>query len=287
METRNKGYNLTIPLNGFHLSYDDFGERGTPIICLHGFPFDKTMWQEQMDFLKSSYRIIACDIRGFGKSTDEETPLSIDLFSEDLIAFMDKINVDKAIICGLSMGGFIALNAMKKFPERFDALILCDTQCMADTYELKKKRSEIIDEIKVNGVSNFNEGFIKSVFHENSLNNKKDLVEKLSRIVFSNTIHIITMGLTALAERSETCSILKDITIPTLIICGKEDEVTPLNQSEFMNEAITESKLQVIDDAGHVSNLEQPIKFNKHLLDFLTTLKDVDFTKINGDKRMV
>lgn len=287
METISKGYNLTIEVNNFELSYDDVGEGSIPIICLHGFPFDKTMWHEQLNFLKSSKRVIACDIRGFGKSKDEESHLSIELFSEDLIAFMDVLNIDKAMICGLSMGGFIALNAMKRFPERFDALILCDTQCIADTDEVKEKRNQTIDDIKVNGVTDFNEGFIKSVFHKDTLSNNKALVDKLSSVVFANTQHIITMGLTALAERSDTCSILSNITIPTLIICGREDEVTPLDQSEFMHAAINESTLHVIENAGHVSNLEQPLKFNQHLLDFLTAFYNLDFGRINGARRMV
>lgn len=275
MNTETKGHTLTIPINNFLLSYDDVGVGSIPIIFLHGFPFNKTMWQLQLDYLKSSYRLIACDIRGFGKSKDEESPLSINLFSDDLIEFMDKLKVDKAIICGLSMGGFIALNAIKRFPNRFVALILCDTQCIADTPEVKEKRFKTIDEIAFNGVTNFNEGFIKNVFHKDSLNNKKELVEKLSKDVFSNSEHIITFGLKALAERSETCSVLNKITIPTLIICGKDDVVTPLAQSEFMNEVIKGSILKVIDNAGHVSNLEKPDEFNKYLLEFLTTLTGV------------
>lgn len=284
METEIKGYNLTISVNNFHLSYDDVGEGTIPIIFLHGYPFDRTMWYGQLDFLKSSYRLIPCDIRGFGKSTDEESSLSIDLFADDLIAFMDKLSIDKAVICGLSMGGFIALNAMKRFPDRFEALILCDTQCIADTSEVKKKRYTTIDEIETDGVANFNEGFIKNVFHKDSLTNKKELVEQLRMVVFANSEHIITQGLVALAERSETCSTLDKIIIPTLIICGREDEVTPLAQSEFMNAAIKGSILQVIDDAGHVSNLEQPDEFNKHLLDFLKTLTSLNFEKIQRQR---
>ncbi|MBK6266057.1 alpha/beta hydrolase [Marivirga sp. S37H4] len=286
METEIKGYDLTIPVNNFHLSYDDVGEGAVPVIFLHGYPFDKTMWQIQLDFLNSSHRLIACDIRGFGKSTDEESPLSIDLFADDLIQFMDKLSIDKAILCGLSMGGFIALNAMKRFPARFEALILCDTQCVADTIEVKEKRYKTIDEIAVDGEEKFNEGFIKKVFHKDSITNKKKLVEQLRRVVFANSKHIIVQGLVALAERSETCSTLNEITIPTLIICGREDEVTPLAQSEFMNKNIKGSILKVIDKAGHVSNLEQPDEFNQHLLDFLTTLVEGDFNKMNGSERM-
>ena len=123
------------------------------------------------------------------------------------------------------MGGFIALNAMKRFPSRFEALILCDTQCIADSYDVKVNRYKTISDIKEFGPSNFNDGFIKNVFHESSIANKPELVEKLRKVVFSNSQHIITQGLIALAERAETCSILDDISIPTLIICGREDVV--------------------------------------------------------------
>lgn len=276
METKTKGYNLAINVNNFNLSYDDVGEGSLPIIFLHGYPFDKTMWKGQLDFLKSSYRVIACDIRGFGKSTDEESTLSIDLFGNDLIQFMDNLNIDKAIVCGLSMGGYIALNVMERFPSHFEALILCDTQCIADTTEGKEKRYKIIEEIEADGVTDFNEGFIKNVFHKDSITNKTELVEQLRSVVFSNSKNIITKGFTALAEHSETCSTLSEIGIPTLIICGREDQVTPLAQSEFMNKHIKKSILHIIDNAGHVSNLEQPKEFNKYLSEFLTDLNSLN-----------
>lgn len=274
MKTSTQGYDLTINVNDFNLSYDDVGEGLVPIVFLHGFPFDKTMWQEQMDYLKTSRRVIACDIRGFGKSTDEESHLSMDLFANDLILFIDKLGLEKVIICGLSMGGFIALNAMKRFPSRFEALMLCDTQCIADSYEVKVKRYKTIEDIKEYGVSNFNEGFIKKVFHEDSITNKPELVEQLRSVVFSNSQHIICQGLLALAERSESCSFLDEITIPTLIICGREDVVTPLEESKYMNKNIKDSVLHVINNAGHVSNLEEPAKFNKLLRDFLMDFCD-------------
>ncbi len=272
MELDNSLQNLSIVVKNVTMSYNDVGEGEIPIIFLHGFPFDKSMWKNQLDSLKSSYRAIAFDIRGFGKSTDENTPLSIDLFSEDLIAFMDKLNIKKAIICGLSMGGYIALNAIKRFPELFIALILCDTQCIADTAEVKENRYKAIEQINLDGSDTFNEKFIKGVFSPDSLTNKTDLVENLKSIVFENTKDIIIAGLIALAERSETCSTLKAIGIPTLIICGREDAVTPLVQSEYLHGHIKGSILKIIDNAGHVSNLEQPKEFNKQILNFLNSL---------------
>ncbi|HRG68255.1 MAG: alpha/beta hydrolase [Saprospiraceae bacterium] len=272
MESATKGFNLNISVNDFLFSYDDFGEGNIPIIFLHGFPFDKTMWRFQLDFFKNTHRIIALDIRGFGKSIDETSALSIDLFSEDLILLMDQLSIKKAIVCGLSMGGYIALNAIKRFPDRFEALVLCDTQCNADSPEVKKKRYNTIDDINMSGTITFSDNFIKNVFYKDSLENQKELVQQLKSVVLANSKYIITQGLTALAERTETCSTLNNITIPTLIICGREDTVTPLTQSEFMHAAIRGSKLQVIDRAGHVSNLEQPLEFNRHLFSFLTDI---------------
>ena len=134
---------------------------------------------------------------------------------------------------------------------------------------------QAIEQIKHDGASEFNEKFTQSVFHPDSLTSKTELVENLRSVVFANSKGIISGGLTALAERSETCSILNTIRIPTLIICGREDGVTPLVQSEFMHKHIEGSILKIIDNAGHVSNLEHPDEFNKYLIDFLTTLNSV------------
>ncbi len=191
------------------------------------------------------------------------------MFADDLITFMVKLNLQDVMLCGLSMGGFFALNVIKKHPKRFKALLMCDTQCVADTTEIKEKRLKTIEEISMNGKTNFNEAFIKSVFADESLENKKEIVELLRKVVFQNSQHIIKMGLTALAERAETCTSLADIIVPTLIICGKEDSVTPLAQSEFMNKNIKGSIFHIINSAGHVSNLEQPEIFNQIVMEFL------------------
>jgi pimeloyl-ACP methyl ester carboxylesterase len=272
MKLQMKEINLSVEVNSIHISYNDMGAGSVPVIFIHGFPFDKSMWDRQLDALKTTHRVIAYDIRGFGRSTDEESALNIDLFADDLIQFMDKLDIDKAIVCGLSMGGYIALNAQKRFPDRIAALVLCDTQCIADTPAAKEKRLKSIDEIKEDGVTDFNERFIRNVFHKDSLLHKKDIVENLKKVVYTNSQHIITQGLTALAARSETCSTLNKVNIPTLIICGSDDVLTPPEQSEYVHKHIKGSEFHIIENAGHVSNLEQPDEFNKYLIKFLSHL---------------
>jgi 3-oxoadipate enol-lactonase len=269
METRQTGNDLIILSTDATFSYDDMGEGPEVIIFIHGFPFDKNMWKPQMEFFKDTRRVIAYDISSFGKSTNNAETQTINGFSDDLIKLMDALRISQCIVCGLSMGGYIALNALKRFPGRFSGLILADTQCAADTAEAKENRYKTIQQVEEEGVTNFGEGFIKKAFYKQSLENKKEVVEKIKRVVLSNTTKAIKQGLKALAERSETCSSLVTIHVPTLIICGKEDELTPIEKSKFMHDQIKGSVLKIIEEAGHLSNIEQLDEFNKAMEEFL------------------
>ncbi|TAH44321.1 MAG: alpha/beta hydrolase [Bacteroidetes bacterium] len=264
---------LFMSINGIQLCYDDYGSSETAVIFIHGFPFNKSTWDAQTSFLSQTYRVLAYDIRGFGKSDPGEEKFSINLFADDLIAFMDELGIEKAIICGLSMGGYILLNALKRYPERFNAAILCDTQCVADTNEGKEKRLKTIAQIEDGGVKEFTEGFLKAIFHEESINTKSALVNRIRNTILSAKTSSLTQTLLALAERSETCSSLEQIQIPTLILCGEQDVVTKPEQSEYLNKKIKNSIFQLIPRAGHMSNLEQADVFTRHILLFINNLK--------------
>lgn len=268
MSTPIQGRNLTKNISGFTLAYDDMGE-GTPIIFLHGFPFNKSMWKPQFDSLKQHFRVIAPDLRSFGNSKDDSSELSMDLFANDLIALMDDLKLDKVTVCGLSMGGYIALNAIQRYPERFTAIILCDTQCNADNEEGKAKRFKSIEDIKSKGITDFTEGFLKNVFHTETVSSKPEIVASVKNMMLSNSEHAFTNGLKALAERNETCSKLDQIDVPALIICGSDDTLTPVSKAQYLHENIKGSQLSIIQNAGHISNMEQSDDFNKIIIDFL------------------
>ena len=269
---RATGNNIEIRVNGVTICYDDLGKDTMPIIFIHGFPFDKNMWKPQVDFFKTSHRVITYDIRGYGKSFIDREKASITLFADDLVKLMDGLQVDKAIICGLSMGGYISLNAVNRFPERFHAIILSDTQCISDTPETRQKRFKTIDQIESGGLSDFADAFIKNIFCKESLSEKKEIVDRIKNTILSTSPETLTGTLTALAERWESCSSLDFISVPALILCGREDIITPPIQSEFLNLNIKNSTLHIIDNAGHMSNIEQPDTFNKHLEDFISGL---------------
>jgi 3-oxoadipate enol-lactonase len=268
-----RGNNMEIRTGDIVVCYDDLGEGELPLLFIHGFPFSKTMWQPQMEALKHAHRVIAYDIRGFGRTNPGNEKPSITLFADDLINFMDLMQINKAIVCGLSMGGYILLNAVDRYPERFEAIILCDTQCIADSSEIKEKRHKTIEQVEQNGVKAFVENFIKTAFCEETLNNKKDRVEKIKEIMLSTPLPTITKTLKALAERQETCFALPGMRMPALIICGKQDMITPVIQSEYLYEHLIHSTLHTIDNAAHLSNWEQADAFNQHVLNFLSSMQ--------------
>jgi 3-oxoadipate enol-lactonase len=209
------------------------------------------------------------DVRGHGFSEHGDEDLSIDLFVRDLIGLMDFLNIKSAQLCGLSMGGYIALKAVQNHPDRFDSLILCDTQCHADSPEGKEKRLKAIKNITENGVEGYAEESLKNLFAPASFNTRQKEVAAIRSMILDTSEKTLCNTLTALMNREETCSGLENIKIPVLIIVGKEDKLIPPPASKFMHEKINGSVYIEIEEAGHITNLENPDDFNSQLKRFL------------------
>lgn len=271
---RTTGNNINISLNGVTIGYDDLGTEAAPIIFVHGFPFDKSSWEPQMEFFKHTHRVIAYNVRGFGTSTIGEEALSIRLFADDLVKLMDSLGIRKAIVCGLSMGGYILLNAAYRYSERFEAIVLNDTQYIADSSEMKIKRDETIAHIKTDGLNDFAEGYVDAIFCSESKDTKTELVDKMKNIILSTSPETITATLNALAQRWQMRPSLKKIAVPTLILCGKEDTIAQASQTEFALGNITNTTKQSIENAGNMLNLEQPDEFNRYLSNFISTIEN-------------
>ncbi len=259
-----------IEIKGNKVSYFDEGKGEIPIIFIHGFPFNKSMWTDQVTLLSASHRVIAYDVRGHGGSQAGVEEFTVDQFADDLFLLMDALEINKAVICGLSMGGYIVLNALTKQRERIAGLILADTQCAADTEEGKDKRRKTITFIKKNGLKEYADESMKNLFAPQSFTDKKDQVAFVKNIILHTEAESICKTLEALATRTETCSTLDKVKIPTQILVGKEDKVTPLAAAQKMQELIADSQLHIIDGAGHMSNLENLTDFTEHVKAFLT-----------------
>ncbi len=275
---RNLGKTLTTTLNRLSVSYTDDGLLDAPVILfIHGFPLNKSMWSNQVEALEKNYRVITYDVRGHGESEIGPDKFSIDLFTDDLINLMDDLGINYAILCGLSMGGYIALNAAQSHPDRFDALILCDTQCAADTNEERDKRMDDIQFIKKNGVGDYAEKSLENLLLPKSLATEE--VKIVKRMINEMSVDSLNRTLHALAERKETCDNLTQINIPVLIMMGEEDQITPPSKGQFMQNKIKDSELKIVENAGHLSNLENSDQFNKYLTDFMDSLYEMDYRK--------
>lgn len=263
----------TVTINKLAVSYIDEGLKNAPaIIFIHGFPLNKTMWSKQVTTLKENYRVVAYDIRGHGNSETGDDDFSIEVFVSDLLSLMDALKIDKAILCGFSMGGYIALNAIENYPERFTALLLCDTNCTEDMPEAKENRMKAIENIKEKGVAQYADESLKKLFAPTSISNQIKEVAIVREMIMKTTTQSLYKSLTALAKRKETCSKLHEIKVPTLIMVGKEDIITPPEVALRMHEKIKGSKFHIIENAGHLSNMENPAEFNKQLSEFLLSI---------------
>ena len=268
------GNNISKSINNLTFIYNEEGPYSAPVILfIHGFPLNKSMWNPQMEAFKKDFRVIAYDIRGHGKTEPGNKDFSIDLFVNDLIEFMDMFSIDKAILCGLSMGGYIALKAVEDYPKRFSGLVLCDTNCLADTPEAKENRMKAIESIKLNGVEKYADESLKKLFAPDSLLTKEKETVSVRRMILKTTEESLINTLKALSIRQETCTRLNEIKIPVLIMVGSEDTITPPSAAQSMHEKIPGSILEIIEHAGHLSNLENPDSFNTKLRSFLSSIK--------------
>lgn len=260
-------------VNGVEINYIDLDAPGAlPIVLIHGFPFSYEMWRPQIEALENKFRVIAYDIRGHGDSGIGDGQYMIELFVDDLIGLLNHLKLEKAVLCGLSMGGYIALRLVEKYPERVKALILADTQSRPDSNETKLRRAASIGAVKKLGVKPYAENFVKAVFTTDNLTKKKAAVEKIKQIIQMNSSLGICGALLALASRTDTTGALPGIKVPTLILVGEHDALTPPSASQEMHDKIAKSEIHLIPNSAHMSNLENQDEFNKHILNFLSKL---------------
>lgn len=260
-------------INGHKLFVLDAGQpQDLPVVFIHGFPFSHQMWRPQFEALPSGIRAIGYDLLGMGASDPGDGQFTIEGHVDDLIALLDRLSLEKAVLVGLSMGGYIALRAMERHPERVLAAVLSDTRSEADANEAKLKRAAQIKEVKEKGAAVFAEGFLQAVFAAESFELRPEAVALIRNIIEATSPKNIAGTLLALAARTDTTSSLQKIQVPVLILVGEKDQITPPDAARAMHQGIRASRMEILPEAGHMSNLENPEAFNRHLFDFLRSV---------------
>lgn len=243
-----------------------------PIVFIHGFPFDHTLWNDVIDALKDEYYCISYDIRGFGNSELNTGQYTMESYTEDLENIISELKLEKPIVFGFSMGGYIALRANEKMKGDYKALILANTTTSSDNDEAKLKRAAAISDIDANGIEPFVDKFFSVAFSEDfSKKEPQKLKEIKSKIMNFNPIGI-KGGLLAMVSRTDTSQSLTEIDIPVLLISGEKDKIITPNIMGDMAKSIKNSSVDCLSDSGHLSMIEKTDEFISALKRFLETL---------------
>jgi 3-oxoadipate enol-lactonase len=263
----------TVDVNGVAIAYHDSGGSGTPVVFVHGFPLSAGMWDPQIEVLEDRIRSITLDLRGFGNSDapNDLSAYSMSDFAADVKGVMDAAGVDRAVLCGLSMGGYVCFEFCRKYSPSVAGLVLADTRAEADPPEAIEKRTNQQQQVAERGIDELADGLTKALISASTAANKPDVVKRVRALMDQPAAGYIG-ALEAMKTRPDSSSDLVGITVPCLVIVGEDDGLTPPEMSRKIHEHVGGSQLVVIPEAGHLSNLEDPQAFNGALAAFLEHL---------------
>jgi 3-oxoadipate enol-lactonase len=240
---------------------------GLPVIFLHAFPLHSGMWDAQRAALEGRARFVAFNVRGMGKaSAPGAAGFMLEHVVDDLFEVMDRLSIPAALLCGLSMGGYVALRAVERAPERVRGLLLCDTQSKADDDAAKLRRADAVRKVQSGGVAAYAEAFLPGALSPHTVAQQPGVVDDLRRMILESSPQAIVASLLALATRTDTTAALARIAVPTCVLVGEHDKITPPALAQELAGKIPGARSVVLPNAGHLSNLENPEAFNAELL---------------------
>jgi pimeloyl-ACP methyl ester carboxylesterase len=255
------------------LAYVDRGD-GIPILLLHGFPLDHTMWDAQIGALAQRARVIAPDIRGFGESplagADPEHGIPMEQHADELAELLDFIGINQpAVVVGFSMGGYIAWQFVRKHSRRIRALVQCDTRAIADSDEARGGRIKMADNVADWGSERVAEMMGPKLFSARALETRPELMAEVRRVVKNTSPAAIAAAQRGMAERPDATALLPTIQVPTLVLVGSEDAISTPAEMRTIAEAIPNAQFVEIPMAGHMTTMERPEEVSQALLAFV------------------
>jgi len=259
------------------LSYIDRGA-GTPVVLLHGFPLDHTMWDAQIDALADRCRVIAPDLRGFGKSplgnVDPQRGISMERYADDVAELLEAIDIrERVVLVGFSMGGYIAWQFVRKHAKRLRALVQCDTKAKADSDEARALRLKMADHVAEWGSARVAEMTGPKMLAASSFEMNSSVVEEVRSVIERTSPAAIAAAQRGMAARQDVTSLLPTIKVPTLVIVGAEDAISPPQEMRAIADAIPGCQFVEIPEAGHMTTMENPSAVNDALLNFIKGLR--------------
>jgi pimeloyl-ACP methyl ester carboxylesterase len=259
----------TVKLGDVSLAVRDEGT-GQPILFVHGFPLDHSMWEAQIERFKRTFRVIAPDLRGFGKSEVTNGTVTMQAFADDLAALLTALRVHEPIVlCGLSMGGYVALQFQKRYSDRLRGLVFCDTRATPDTAQAAGGRRTLAQEVLEKGPAPAATAMLPKLVGENTKSERREVLAELERMIRQTAPGGIAAALHGMADRPDMRGELPQIQVPCLVLVGEDDVITTPEEMKGMAEAIPNADYVVISDSGHMAPMENPDVVNEVLERFL------------------
>ena len=258
-----------IRVGNIEMAYNDQGSGDVPIVLLHGFPLDKRMWEPQVEGLSGEFRVVTPDLRGHGESQVTPGPYTMELLADDVKGFLDALNLQRVVLGGFSMAGYVAFAFYRRYPESVQSLLLLDTRPQPDSEDGKRGREEMAQLAEREGAAPIAERLIPRLLVEETVARRQDVVDRVRTMILDCPVQGIAGDLRGMALRGDSLDLLPQITVPTLVVVGEQDVITPLAESELMASTIPNATLVKIPSAGHLSNLEGPDEFTHAIHDHL------------------
>lgn len=259
--------NALIRLN----SYTDRG-KGTPLVFVHAFPLNHQMWNPQAEHFHATHRVVTFDLHGFGAAPPVGHAMTMERYADELAELLRHLSIQRCVLAGLSMGGYIAFSFLKKYAPMVAGLVLANTRAGADSDEMKATRAAQAESIRTEGIAPFLDRMIERLLGETTRVHRLPVVRSVRTLMDQSSSEGTIRMLHTLAEREDATPFLPHISIPACIIAGGEDVVTPVHEAQLLHASIPHAQLHVIDDTGHISNMETPDRFNSILDSFLSGL---------------
>ena len=263
---------MKIKVNGINIDYRDEGS-GLPVLFIHAFPLNQTMWDDQVADLRHFCRTITLDLRGFGNSDVPPGPYSMDQMASDVWGLMSTLELEEAVLVGLSMGGYVSLAFYRNYPGAVRAMMLADTRASADTHQARERRLNSAKKAETEGAKAIADEVVPQLLGPSTLEHKPEITGRVRSMIEANSPAGIAAAQRAMAERMDSTYILAGIDRPVLIAVGGEDSLTPIAEAEALRNGIPHSRMRIVPGAGHLSNLEQPAEFNRALGEFVRELQ--------------
>jgi len=258
---------VRLTADGTELAVDVRGE-GEAILFIHGFPLDRTLWRHQIATL-SGWKRIAPDLRGFGGSAAPEGEYSMARYALDLIELLDHLGVQRAAVCGVSMGGYVAFELWRRIPDRIRALIFADTRAEADSPAGRQARDEMIQLAHTQGAAAIADRMLPKLLSPVTAETQPEVLEQVRRMILGTPVRGIVGALEAIRDRPDSTPTARSIAVPTLVLVGSDDALTPPSDARALASAVPGAQLTIIPGAGHLPPLEQALATSRVMSEFL------------------